>query len=100
MDVLPRMGTFVRLCRQREGLTLEDLAARAGVPSSTISRFERTGLASTEALLKMLFAMNQIDALDAFWNERLRLMKFPKHLADADGASDVVKRVRHRKGHP
>lgn len=79
---------------------MEELASKAGVPSSTISRLERTGLASTESLLKILFALNQIDALDAFLKERLRLVKFPKHLEDAKGALGTVKRVRHRRALP
>lgn len=100
VDVLPQIGEFVRLCRQREELTLEELASKAGVPSSTISRLERTGLASTESLLKILFALNQIDALDAFLKERLRLAKFPKHLEDAKGTLGSIKRVRHRRERP
>lgn len=99
-DVLPRVGEFIRLCRQREELTLEELASKAGVPSSTISRLERTGLASTESLLKILFALNQIDALDAFLKERLRLVKFPKHLEDAKEALGTIRRVRHRRERP
>lgn len=99
-DVLPRVGEFIRLCRQREELTLEELASKAGVPSSTISRLERTGLASTESLLKILFALNQIDALDAFLKERLRLVKFPKHLEDAKATIGTIKRVRHRRERP
>lgn len=97
VDVLPALGDFVRLARQREGLTQGELAGKAGVPASTISRLERTGLASTDSLLQVLFALDQIDAVDAFLKERLRLVKFPKSLVATATPFEPVKRVRHRR---
>lgn len=100
-ELLVRVGELVRLARQREQLTQGELAVKAGVPASTISRLERSGQASTETLLKVLFAMNQIDALDGFVRERLRLLKFPKALSDFVGDEVAeVKRVRHRRIKP
>ena len=97
-EALGRIGEFIRLARQREELTQGDLASKAGVPASTISRLERCGLGSTESLLKILFALNQIDALDGFVRERLRLMKFPKTLSGFAGDQvSEVRRVRHRR---
>ena len=87
----------MRLSRQREELTLEELAGKSGVPASTISRLERTGLASTDSLFRLAFALDQIDAVETFLNERMRLLRFPKTLSgDAEPFRDVV-RVRHRK---
>ena len=96
-DVLRTLGGLMRLARQREGLTLEELAGKSGVPSSTISRLERTGLASTDSLFRLMFALDQIDAVEIFLNERMRLLRFPKTLSgDAEPFREVA-RVRHRK---
>lgn len=91
-DVLKRVGDFVRMARQRERMKQSELSVRSGVPSSTISRLERTGLASTDSLFKILFALDQLDGLEGYFKERLRLVSFPKNLSE-----DVmpVQRVRH-----
>lgn len=96
-DLLRRTGEFLRICRQRESLTQCELAAKAGVPASTISRLERTGLASTDALFKVLFALNQTDTLGRFLEERAKFARFPKSLSDAAVPGEIL-RVRHRKG--
>ena len=96
-DVLRTLGGLMRLLRQREELTLEELAGKSGVPASTISRLERTGLASTDSLFRIAFALDQIDVVETFLNERMRLLRFPKTLSgNAEPFRDVV-RVRHRK---
>lgn len=97
MDVLAQIGELVRLARQREGLTQGELSRKAGVPASTISRLERMGLASTDTLMEVLFALNLIDSVSGFLLERLRLLKFPKTLADDSRAPQEIRRVRHRK---
>lgn len=91
-DVLKRIGELVRAARQRERLQQSELAERSGVPASTISRLERTGLASTEALFKILFALDQLDGLDGYLKERQRLISFPKNLSED---MSPVKRIRH-----
>ena len=91
-DVLKRVGDFVRMARQRERMKQSELAVRSGVPASTISRLERTGLASTDSLFKILFALDQLDGLEGYFKERQRIVSFPKNLSE-----DVmpVRRVRH-----
>lgn len=79
----------------REELTQPELSRKSGVPMTTISRFERTGKAGTEAVMRILFAMNMLDVLDAFLNERTRLAKFPKSLGEDKKLP--LYRVRHRK---
>ena len=96
-DVLFHIGELVRASRQREGLTQSELASKAGVPATTISRLERTGLAATDSLLKVMFALDQIDAFEAFLKERVRLAHFPKSLDQTANKSRTVLRVRHRK---
>ena len=89
-DVLASLRELVRLARQREVWTQADLARRSGVPMTTISRLERTGLASTDTLFKVLFALNRLEAVEDMLKEQLRLVKFPKTL-DGDF-------VRHKGG--
>ena len=96
-DVLSRIGELVRACRQREGLTQSELASKAGIPATTISRLERTGLAATDSLLKVMFALDQIDAFENFLKERVRLAHFPKSLDQTANKPRTVLRVRHRK---
>ena len=98
-DVLASLRELVRLARQREKWTQADLARRSGVPMTTISRLERTGLASTDTLFKVLFALNKLDALEDMLKAQLRLVKFPKTLdSDIDPTPKVVRRVRHKGG--
>lgn len=98
-DVLANLRELVRLARQREEWTQADLARRSGVPMTTISRLERMGLASTDTLFKVLFALNRLDAIEDMLKEQLRLVMFPKSLdGDFESAPKVVKRVRHKGG--
>ena len=96
-DVLASLREWVRRERQRAGFTQGELAQRSGVPATTISRLERTGLASTDSLFRILFALDRIDALQEFIKERVRLASFPMTLRESRPAR-VVKRVRHTKG--
>ena len=99
-DVLGKIASWVRAERIRANLTQPELAIKSGVPKTTISRFERTGLASTDTALRILFALDRLDAVDAFLEERMRLAKFPKSLiADGDnpGVHRNLYRVRHRR---
>jgi len=95
-DVLALLRDWIRRERQRANMTQGDLARRSGVPATTISRLERTGLASTDSLLRILFALDRIDALNDFLKERLRLAAFPMTLRE-DRPQRVVQRVRHTK---
>ena len=96
-DALVSLREMVRLARQREEWTQADLARRSGVPMTTISRLERTGLASTDTLFKVLFALNRLDVFEDVLKAQLRLVKFPKTLDDnLESAQKVVKRVRHK----
>ena len=98
-DALVSLREMVRLARQREEWTQADLARRSGVPMTTISRLERTGLASTDTLFKVLFALNRLDAFEDMLKAQLRIVKFPKTLdGNLESAPKVVKRVRHKGG--
>ena len=98
-DVLASLRELIRLARQREVWTQADLARRSGVPMTTISRLERTGLASTDTLFKVLFALKRLDAFEDMLKAQLRLVKFPKTLEDdIEPTPKVVRRVRHKGG--
>jgi len=98
-DVLDCMRQWVRKERQRANWTQADLARRSGVPAATISRLERTGLASTDALFRIAFAMNKLEAWQDFLKGQLRFAALPV-TADGDLPRSDVQRVRHRKGTP
>ena len=49
-DALALLRTWLRTERQRVNWTQQELARRSGVPAASISRLERTGLATTDAL--------------------------------------------------
>lgn len=97
-EVLLQMGTWIRLERQRLKWKQSELARRSNVPASTISRLERTGLASTDALMRILFALNRLDEMARFLHERLRYASLPQTLHTLSIAQPKpVQRVRHRK---
>lgn len=94
--VLVRLSEFLRLSRQRANLTQPELAKKSGVPKTTISRLEREGRGGTESVFKVLFALGELDGLDEFLRNRLRIVQFPVKLADE--RTKPAKRVRHPKG--
>ncbi len=97
-EVLLQLGAWIRLERQRLQWKQAELARRSNVPASTISRLERTGLASTEALMRILFALNRLDEMDHFLHERLRYASLPQTLnAFTPAQPKPIQRVRHRK---
>lgn len=74
------------------------LASRAGVPVSTLSRFEQKGAGSVVFFSKVLFALGVLDSLDAVVQERIRLALFPENLSLDLSEKDVLpKRIRKRK---
>lgn len=97
-EVLLQMGAWIRLERQRLKWKQSELARRSNVPASTISRLERTGLASTDALMRILFALNRLDEMARFLHERLRYASLPQTLhALSIAQPKPVQRVRRRK---
>jgi transcriptional regulator with XRE-family HTH domain len=97
VDALGKLGALVLKARQREGWTQAELSAKSGVPKTTISRLERTGLAATDALCKVLFALNMLEGTNDYLKEQLRLVAVPKTLFGAESDPRPIRRVRHRK---
>ena len=96
--MLSSLREVVRTARQREVWTQADLARRSGVPMTTISRLERTGLASTGTLFKVLFALSRLESVQDMLKAQLRILRFPKTLeGDSERTPRVVRRVRHKE---
>jgi len=93
-DSLHALGLWIRRERQRVRWTQADLASRSGVPAATISRLERTGLASTDSLFHIVFALDRLEVFQDFLKERLRQAEFPLSAVDDPSRADVL-RVRH-----
>jgi len=95
-DACQLLKGWVRTERQRLVWTQAELARRSGVPAATISRLEQTGLASTDTLFKILFALNKLDGLAEFLKVRMRLASVPMTLEEPPRDHPVL-RVRHKK---
>ena len=92
-DFTAALGGLVRALRQRADWTQPELASRSGVPVSTLSRLERTGLASTDRLARVLFAPDALDSLAA----RRRLADLPTDLRSFRPGAPKPARIRHRR---
>lgn len=95
-DAREMLRTWLRTERQRVSWTQRELARRSGVPAASISRLERTGLASTDALFRVVFALRQLEAVGDFLKGRQRLASVPVSLDDLPRRK-VVQRVRMKK---
>lgn len=94
-DALSQLKGMVREARHHRRWTIKELSTRSGVPESTISRLERTGLASSDAVFKVLFAMNELDRPVEAIKESRRLNCLPRSLDDIPAAPRTVLRIRH-----
>ena len=97
-DFTAALGGFVRASRQHSRLTQPELASRAGVAISTLSRLERTGLASTDCLARVLFALDALDPFFDFVGQRRRLAELPVDLENFRPGARRPMRIRHRSG--
>ena len=97
-DFTTALGGLIRALRQRARWTQPELASRSGVPVATLSRLERTGLASTDRLARVLFALNALDEFQDFIAGRRRLADLPTDLRTFRPDDPAPRRIRHRKG--
>jgi len=95
-ESLTSLGVWIRTERQRNNWTQGDLARRSGVPAASISRLERTGLASTDSLFKVVFALDRLELLQEFLKERLRQASVPVSLEDLP-PQRIIHRIRKRQ---
>jgi len=96
-DALQALRGWLRSERQRLCWTQAELARRSGVPAASISRLEQTGLASTDSLFRVVFALDRLEVFQDFLKERQRLAAIPVSLQEAPRVRPVL-RVRMRKG--
>lgn len=64
-EVAQRLAGRVRGERLRQALTQASLAKRSGVSLPTVQRYERTGQATVENLLKLCYALGRLDEFAA-----------------------------------
>jgi transcriptional regulator with XRE-family HTH domain len=86
---LSALGTRARQLRLFQQLRQDELAARAGVGVTTVHRFERTGSASIENVLRIATALRAEAAFD-------KLFELPAYesLDDALARPAAVRRQR------
>ena len=95
-DFTAALGGLVRALRQRADWTQPELASRSGVTVSTLSRLERTGLASTDRLARILRARAAPHAFQDFLVARRRLADLPTDLRSFRPDAPKPVRIRHR----
>jgi transcriptional regulator with XRE-family HTH domain len=66
-ELRERLGRRLRDHRLSQNLTQTAVAARSGVPLSTLKRFERTGHASVDAFVHIAAALGLTGALEALF---------------------------------
>ncbi len=92
------VGTWIRAARQQKRWTQAMLASRAGIPISTLSRLEQTGLGSIDLLAKLLFALGRIDSINDIVQDRIRLATLPADLSElTHKPATLPQRIRARK---
>ena len=100
--VLPKesrhaLSRWIRTARQRAEWTQAMLSSKSGVPVATLSRFEREGHASIDAVARMLQALGELDGFHAYVQERILLASLPNDLAQLPIEPRIRQRVRTRK---
>ena len=91
------LGQWVRLTRQRLGLTQPLLASKSGVPVTSLSRLEREGQGGVDNLLRVLQALGELDGFHAHVQELLRKASLPHDLSEMKKPAPPRQRVRLRK---
>ena len=91
------LGQWIRLTRQRLGLTQPLLAAKSGVPVATLARLEREGQGGVDNLLRVLQALGELDGFNARVQELLRKASLTHDLSEIKKTTSRRQRVRLRK---
>jgi transcriptional regulator with XRE-family HTH domain len=92
---LRALGARARAARILHELTQQELAARAGVGISTLQRFENTGSATIENVLRIATALRGEQAFEALFAPPA-YQSLDQALASSRGAA-VRRRVRKRR---
>jgi transcriptional regulator with XRE-family HTH domain len=65
-----KLAARAKARRLAENLTRETLAERSGVNASTLKRFESTGNASIESIIRIAFALGCLNGFDGLFPEK------------------------------
>lgn len=96
-EIQKELGARLRAYRAQQGLTAEELAARADISTLTLLKAEQGGNPTLRTLLRVLRALGRMDLAES-------LLPAPPasplaHIArQTGGGSPVPKRVRRRRG--
>lgn len=60
-DALGAIANLVKETRIQQNLRMEDLAARAGIGKATLARIEKSGICSTENLVRVLASLGMLE---------------------------------------
>jgi len=91
------LGQWIRLTRQRLGLTQALLASKSGGAVMTVSRLEREGQGGVDNLLRVLQALGELDGFQAHVQKLLRKALLPRDLSEIKNPARPRQRVRLRK---
>jgi transcriptional regulator with XRE-family HTH domain len=91
-DILTALGERARALRILRNIQQEELASRAGIGVATVKRFERTGRASMENVLRIASVLGARDGLESLFSAP----KF-RSMDEAMSASTAKKRQRVRR---
>lgn len=94
-EALVGLAKFIKVARLDREITVNELAARAGISRSSVLRFENQGAGSTESLMKIFAVLGVLDLFTA------ALAPPEKELTIAElkkmGTKHVRQRVRRKK---
>jgi transcriptional regulator with XRE-family HTH domain len=92
-QLLAELGRRLRAYRAQQGLTIKDLAARAGITPLTLQKAERGENFTIRTLLRVLRALGRLDLVDGFLPPPL---ESPLLLLDKK-EGPLARRVRKRR---
>ena len=96
-EILRELGARLRAYRIQQELTVEELAARAGLSALTLLKAEQGGNPTLRTLLRVLRALGRIDLAES-------MLPAPPasplaHIARlTGGGTPTPRRVRHKRG--
>ena len=66
IEILAELGARLRTYRLQRNLSIEDVAQKAGVGARTVTRAESGERPTLETIIRILRALDRLEALDAF----------------------------------
>ncbi len=99
-DARQSLGQWLRRARQRQELTQPLLSGKSGIPVATLSRLEREGAGGIDTLMRVLWALGELDGFHDYLQERLRQSSLPRDIAELQRPCRPRLRVRVRKPKP